>query len=183
MLAAITGLLLSVFGCGTSGSCEWVGFAIFCATAVLLPTAYVLVLRLAGRIPGLFIPNGRERVRPLLVAAGGCLVGFVALGAAPTVGPIRILLLWYGLFGLLAAGLAGHRHMSLHAAGSWGPVVCLMYCFGAVGGLLVPLALLVTWARYALGAHSAGQLAGGALAGATSALATFAVAGWLAQLC
>jgi hypothetical protein len=182
LLAVAVGTFFTFSGDETPGSDRWVEFAAFCVATAILPTAYVLALRRKGRISGVFIPNGRERVRPLLASAGSCLVGFLALTAVSAGSHIAMLQLWYGLFGLLAAAIAGRRHMSLHAAGAWGPVVCLGYCFGGYAGLFVPAALLVTWARYALGTHCVAQLVAGTLVGATSALTLFTVADLLNQL-
>ena len=182
VLAVLTGVFVAFPGEDTSAPGSWLGFAVFCVATAILPTAYVVRLRQRGRISGVFVPEGRERARPLLVAASSCLAGFAVLALAPMGRGIVILQLWYGLFGLLAAAIAGRRHMSLHAAGSWGPIVCLGYCCGVYAWVLVPVALLVTWARYTLGVHSVAQLVGGALVGAMSALATFAIADLLIQL-
>ena len=182
VVAVLTGVFFAFPSEDTPDPGSWFGFAVFCVATAILPTAYVVRLRQRGRISGVFVPEGRERTRPLLVTASSCLAGCAILALAPTGRGIVILQLWYGLFGLLAAAIAGRRHMSLHAAGSWGPIVCLGYCCGAYAWVLVPVALLVTWARYTLGVHSVAQLVAGALVGATSALATFAIADLLIQL-
>ena len=176
-VVAIVAALMLTLGCHAPASdANWVGLGVFLVSGVIVPVGYVLFLRRRGSISGIFIAEGRKRIRPLLVASGSCLAGAALLNTVVQVSPLSVLLVWYGLFAVAAAVLANGHHVSLHAAGAWGPVFGLVYCCGSQGWALLPPAILVAWARRALGAHSPRQILIGVLVGSVSAWATFSVA-------
>ncbi len=130
-----------------------------------LSLVYLAYLTRSGRVRDPRKIPQEERMRPLWVVAGlhaGAWVLVTLLGASV---PLRAVLLSYALSTLAFAALTPFAKISLHAAGSSGALVCLLYVFGPWGILFAPVLPAVWWARSLLGRHTHVELALGALIG------------------
>ncbi|MBA4116687.1 MAG: hypothetical protein H0X71_09715 [Rubrobacter sp.] len=117
-----------------------------------------------------------ERIRPLRVVAGlhaGAWIIVTLLGAPDS---LRAVLLSYALATTAFAVLTPYINISLHAAGVSGAVVCLLFVFGFLGALFIPVLPLVWWARRRLGRHTNLELALGTVIGGGLTWVSFAVA-------
>jgi membrane-associated phospholipid phosphatase len=141
----------------------WLLLAFVFSTAI--PLAYLCVLRRRGDVPALFIPDRRQRIRPLLVGIGSYLLGVVALSLAGAPGLLVALMGCYAASTAAAALVNLRWKISLHAVGAWGTLVALCHALGYRGLYLSPLAFGVIWARFRLGAHTPAQLAAGSSLG------------------
>ena len=140
----------------------------------VLPTVYVGWLVWKGRVDGFFIKEARSRQVPLVVGALCCIVGLVVLIGMRAHPAFTALAASYAAVGTAAAAIAPRSKVSLHAAGIWGPMAALVWLFGAPGGLALPVAVGVCWARKAENAHSLTEIvAGAALAASLTTLAFY----------
>ncbi len=140
----------------------WLLLAFIFSTA--LPLACLFILRRRGEVSALFIPDRRQRTRPLLVGVGSYLLGVVALSFAEAPGLLVALMGCYAASTAAAALISLRWKISLHAVGAWGTLVALCYALGYRALYISPLAFGVVWARFRLGAHTPAQLiAGGSL--------------------
>ena len=169
VLAVLVSAVITLYNGGHSRPAPGLGLALFWVFGALVPVGFVALLKRRGVVRRMFIAEPRLRVRPLVVAGVSCLLGTVLLIAIRASAPMWGMLFWYGLFGLAAALVAPRWHMSLHAAGAWGPLAGLTASIGVGGMILLPVAILVSWARVAAGAHTRPQVLAGGLAGAGSA--------------
>jgi len=142
----------------------WLLLSFVFSTAV--PLAYLCALRRRGDIPALFIPDRRQRIRPLLVGIGSYLLGMITLSLARAHGLLVTLMGCYAASTAAAALINLRWKISLHAVGAWGTLVALCHALGYRGLYLSPLALGVVWARLRLGSHTLAQLIGGGSLGA-----------------
>ena len=169
VLAVLASAIITLYNGGHSGPAAGLGLLLFWIFGALVPVGFVAHLKRRGVIRQMFIAEPRLRVRPLGVAGASCLVGTALLISIGASVPMWGMLFWYGLFGLAAALVAPRWHMSLHAAGAWGPLAGLTVSVGVSGLILLPVAIMVSWARIAAGAHTRLQVMAGGLAGAGSA--------------
>ena len=129
------------------------------------PTAYAVVTFLRGKTPTVFIPDGRQRIPPLLLAAVSNLIGVWHLGEMDAPVYLSLLLTAYAFVALLAAVVSPWSLVSLHAAGIVVPwwVGVEMIGPGFVWWVFVPV--VVGWCRIRRGDHSVAQVVAGAAIG------------------
>lgn len=130
-----------------------------------LSLLYLSYLTRAGKVidPAEILKS--ERVRPLWTVAAlhAGAWGVVTFLGAPA--PLKAVLFSYALSTLAFALLTPLAKISLHVAGVSGTLVCLLFVFGAWGGIFAPVLPLAWWARRELGRHTHLELALGALVG------------------
>jgi membrane-associated phospholipid phosphatase len=168
---AVALLLVVAWRSAASGLAAAVWSAVAIAFVALVPVAYVVRGVRRGRLSDRHIRVRQQRPVPLLVAIGSVSLGaaLLAVGGAPAD--------LVALVGAMLAGLVAVTVVTLlwkvsgHAAVAAGAVVILVLLFGPALLLLLPLAVLVGWARTASGDHSPAQvIAGALLGGAVTAL-------------
>ena len=145
------------------GGLLWAALCLLLTSGLSL--AYLAYLVRTGKVQDPHKITQQERVWPLLLVAllhAGAWV-LVTLLEAPA--PLRAVLLSYALATGAFALLTPLLKVSLHMAGVAGASVCLIFIWGAWGGLLTPILPLVWWARSVLGRHTALELTLGTLVG------------------
>ena len=163
VVAAVVFVAVTV---GLEGRAERYGLlvAICLFFGVVLPTGYVWMLKIRGQIEDLFIPVTRDRRGPLLFGSLSFLLGTAALTWASASPVLLALMFCYAANGLLLAGISFRWKISLHAVGAWGPLAALCFLVGPQALFLIPVPIVVSWARVELGSHTFSQVsAGGAL--------------------
>ncbi|HAA78399.1 TPA: hypothetical protein DCE37_25145 [Candidatus Latescibacteria bacterium] len=134
-----------------------------------VPTSWAIVLRLTGRSPSVFLPDGGQRVLPLIfaVVSNGFAVWILpGMGASDAV---VALMATYGIVSLVAALISPRWMLSLHVAGIVMPVAIGLRTFGTGTSWFLPLIPLVGWSRLRCGEHTVGQVIVGALTGLVAA--------------
>ena len=159
----VAALVFSALIWGASGAPgqagTWIGISLFFCAA--LPTAYIWALFRLGRVESMFIPRRSRRLRPMLVASASYMVGLAFLLRSSAPRQVWVLMLCYVVNILLAMAITTRWQISVHAMGVWSPLAALTFLFGPSALWLVPVPVVVSWARIALGAHTLGQVAGG----------------------
>ena len=140
-----------------------------------LQMLYVLSLRRRAEVTAYDVPERRQRTKPYAVSAGLSLAGVLMLlymNASVFVWG----LMWCFFINTLILGLINLRwKISAHMMGFTGPVVFLFPLVGWTLLILLPLAILLGWARITLRAHTLPQV----LAGAAAGLALTLVQAWV----
>ncbi len=141
---------------------------------VFAPWGLVLYMRRQGEISELFIPERRDRLRPLFffMASSWMGVGILYLIHSPPT--LYALMVSVAVLSTVALLITMQWKISLHAMGLWaacGVVIALYGNWWAV----VP-AGLVSWARFVLQAHSVSQILVGSIVGAG---VTFLIFGYM----
>jgi hypothetical protein len=134
--------------------------------AAFLPMLYVVRLVRRGEATDIHLPQRQERLRPLLLATAGGLVGFLLLhrGAAPR------FLTWLAAAAMVQTGIVLlitlAWKISMHAAAATALAIVAVTLWGIPGVLAVAVLPVVFWARLHLQRHTPAQIVGGALCGA-----------------
>lgn len=169
--------LFLVVGAASAGS-TGILWALLCLSLTTgLSLLYLAYLVRSGRVrdPGK-ISRG-ERAGPLWVVAALHSVAWLLVTLLGAPDPLRAVLLSYALATVSFALLTPLLKLSLHAAGTAGTLVCLLFVFGAWGLFSAPLLPLVWWARTELGRHTRLELASGALVGGVGTWVSFYLIG------
>ena len=140
------------------------------------PTAVAILFRVLGRVDSVFMPDARLRILPLLAACVSSIVGVWHLGEMDGPLYLRMLLVAYAVVALLAAGSTYWWPFSLHVAG-----VVIPVGVGVVGISLwfiwmLPVCVVVGWARLRRREHTLAQVVVGGMVGAVALL--LAVGEW-----
>ena len=138
---------------------------------VFAPWLVVLYLRRRGEISELFIPERRDRLRPLFFfcASSWMDVGILYLIHAPPA--LYALMVCVAVLGTVALLITMQWKISLHAMGLWAACGVMIALYGSWWAV-VP-AGLVSWARFVLQAHSVSQILVGGIVGAGVAFLIF----------
>lgn len=138
----------------------------------VLPLVYVWHLYRRGIIDGFFVSERRLRLRPLWVAAVGCWTGVVVLWAMDAPIALLAVMVSFAAQAVVMLGLTGRTKVSLHAGAAWSGWVLVWIFYGTPALVLLPVPLLVGWARLVLGAHTMGQVV---LGGCTGGVLTWGI--------
>ena len=160
---AIAGVLFTVIALGSGGVAafplsDWLISLTF---GSLLPAGYALFLLLQGKISHLYAPDRMSRLNPLGVSTLSCMVGAGILSAGWPSDPFSLMMVAYAVLGSIMCLITIFWKVSLHAAGVWLPVAAAGCLYGTMGLYFIPVALLVSWARIATGAHTVLQVFAG----------------------
>ena len=169
----VLGIVIVLVSFEASGLGTWI---VLCALIALFFTVFapwgvVLYMRRQGEISELFIPERRDRLRPLLFYCASSWLGVGILYLIHSPPAIYALMVCVAVQGTIALLITMQWKISLHAMGLWaacGVVIALYGSWWAV----VP-AGLVSWARLALRAHSVSQVLVGSIVGAGVAFLIF----------
>lgn len=145
----------------------------------MLQMLHVLRLRHERKVTAYDVPERLQRTGPYLLSAAISLAGLAMLlflGAAFAVWS----LMWcYTVNTLLLAAINRYWKISAHLMGLTGPATALVPLFGAWVCTVLPLAMLLGWARVRLRAHTGLQVLAGAIAGiALTAVQLFLVSAY-----
>lgn len=135
-----------------------------------LQIVYVLYLRRMEEVTAYDVPEREQRTKPYLLSAGislGGLLFLLFLNASVFVWG----LMWCFTVNTLILNAINLRwKISAHMMGLTGPVTFLWPVFGWQLLWLLPIAVLLGWARITLRAHDLAQVVAGAVAGVILAL-------------
>ncbi len=147
---------------------SWVhwGWAVLLGPGI--PSLYAAVAFSLGHTPSIFISDGRQRTVPLVLAALSCSFGTLYLHGqgAPTY--VIILMGAYASSAFLASLITWRWTISLHVAGAVVPWLVGLVCVGVLYWALLPVPVIVGWARIRRREHTTGQILAGSLVGAGS---------------
>jgi|GEM_PF-752367 len=160
---AIAGVLFTVMALDSGGM---VSFPLFewlvCLTfGSLLPAGYAVFLLSRGKISNLYEPDRMSRLNPLGVSTLSCVAGAGILSSGSPFDSFSLMMIAYALLGTIMFLITLFWKVSLHAAGIWLPVAAAGCMYGITGLYFLPVALLVSWARIATGAHTLLQVFAG----------------------
>lgn len=169
----VLGVVIVLVSLEASGSGTWIVLCVLVALffSVFAPWGVVLYMRRRGEISELFIPERRDRLRPLLFYCASSWLGVGILYLIHSQPVIYALMVCVAVLSTVAFLITMQWKISLHAMGLWaacGVVVALYGSWWAV----VP-AGLVSWARLVLQAHSVSQILVGSVVGAGVAFLIF----------
>ena len=139
----------------------------------VLPMIPVIHLRRLDKVDGWFIPERSKRIRPLLLAGASFWLGVAVFYVLEAPGVFDALMVCVAVSSVIAFFISIKWKISLHALGVWAGCVIVMILYGYAGWLAVVPAGLVSWARFALGLHSHGQILAGSVVGIGVAFAVF----------
>ena len=167
------GIVIVLVSLKASGSGTWI---VLCALIALFFTVFapwfaVLYMRRRGEISELFIPERRDRLRPLFffMVSSWLGVGFLYLIHSPPA--LYALMVCVAVQGTIALLITMQWKISLHAMGLWAACGVVIALYG--GWWAVVPAGLVSWARLVLQAHSVSQVLVGSIVGAGIAFLIF----------
>lgn len=151
---------------------QW--FAVI-SVGLLIPFGFLWWSVRAGRVTDLHVSRRSERLIPLLVgliALGGMLVGLLMLSASrPLVATLVAVIVSFVVATVVTQG--AKYKISLHVDSAAGAVAVCCLLGGPVYVALVPLVMLVAWARWKLEAHTPLQALSGAALAVIVTLSTF----------
>jgi hypothetical protein len=175
--ATVASLLLVVVAWhsapGTPAALGWAVVAVLFAG--LIPMAYIIRGVRRRRLTDHHVGLRQQRILPLLVGILSVLlgIGLLVLAQAPRDLVALVAAMAVGLGSSLLVTLAWK--ISIHVVVVAGAVVIVALVFGPVAVSLVPLVLLVAWARVALQDHTPAQALAGAALGALVAASVFSL--------
>lgn len=161
----VLGIVIVLVSFEVSGLGTWI---VLCALIALFftvfaPWSIVLYMRRRGEISELFIPERHDRLRPLFFFTVSSWMGVGILYLIHSPPALYALMVCVAILSTVALLITMQWKISLHAMGLWaacGVVIALYGSWWAV----VP-AGLVSWARFALQAHSVSQILVGSIVG------------------
>jgi len=144
-------------------------------TAVLgsggLQIVYVLYLKRMQEVTAYDVPNREDRRHPYLVSAGISVASMIILLFLNASVFVWALLWCFAANTLILYGINQRWKISAHMMGLTGPVLFLLPLFGWWTILVVPVVVLLGWARIVTRSHDLAQVIAGALAGIVLTLA------------
>lgn len=169
----VLGIMIVLVSLKASGSGTWIVLCALIALffTVFVPWGVVLFMRRRGEISELFLPERRDRLRPLFFFMASSWLGVGILYLIDSPPALYALMVCVAVQGTIALLITMQWKISLHAMGLWaacGVVIALYGSWWAV----VP-AGLVSWARLVLQAHSMSQILVGSIVGAGVAFFIF----------
>ena len=138
-----------------------------------LPYAWVLHAVRTERLTSRHVPEQRQRLRPLGIAAAAALTGLVLLYAfgAPRQLVALVIAMLTGL--TVTAAITRYWKISLHTAVAAGTATILVFVFGAALLATGVIVAAIGWSRTYLRDHTSLQVILGALVGAVVAAVVF----------
>jgi hypothetical protein len=150
------------------GSWGWIVLATLLGPVV--PSGYAVYVYVKGQATSVFLPDPRDRVIPLCLAAGSCCFGAWMLTRLSGPTYAVVLMSAYGLIAFVAAILSRRWGISLHAAGICAPWFVGMTFIGVGYVWAFPAPLVIGWARVRARGHTLNQVLAGAVVGGVSVL-------------
>lgn len=138
------------------------------AFGFISPIILFLALRKKGKLIDIDASIKEERTMPFLIATMFYIVGFFILIY------FKINLIstafWFCYISntVIIVFINKVWKISVHAMGAAGPTAALVYVFGFIGFILVPVLILIGWSRVKLKCHTPTQVVAGALFGFSS---------------
>jgi membrane-associated phospholipid phosphatase len=169
VVAVLAFLFLS--GLQTEGSWRWIVWAVILGPGI--PSLYAVTIYMVGKASSVFLPDARQRVVPLLLAAVSCCFGAWQLTRLESPPYAVHLMSAYGLMALVSGIVSRRWGISLHAAGVCGPWVVGLVTVGSGYVWALPLPVAIGWARVRSRGHTLVQVLVGAILGCASALVTW----------
>ena len=165
---SVLGVVIVLVSLKTSGSGTWI---VLCALIALFFTVFapwfaVLHMRRRGEISELFIPERRDRLRPLFFFMASSYLGVGILYLIHSPPALYALMACVAVQGTIALLITMQWKISLHAMGLWASFAIVIALYGSSGWWAVVPAGLVSWARLVLRAHSVSQILVGSIVGA-----------------
>jgi len=130
-----------------------------------LQIVYVLYLQRMERVTAYDVPERVQRTQPYLVSAGISFGGLMLLQFLDASVFVWGLMWCFAFNTLILYAINLRWKISAHMMGLTGPLVFLWPVFGIDLLWVLPLVLLLGWARITLSAHDLPQVAAGAVAG------------------
>ena len=162
----VLGVVIVLVSLEAPGSGTWIVLCVLIALffTVFAPWLVVLYLRRRGEISELFIPERRDRLRPLLFYFASSWVGVGVLYLIHSPPTLYALMVCVAVLSTVALLITMRWKISLHAMGLWASCAIVIALYGSWWAV-VP-AGLVSWARLVLQAHSVSQILVGSIVGA-----------------
>ena len=165
---SVLGVVIVLVSLKASGSGTWI---VLCALIALFFTVFapwfaVLHMRRRGEISELFIPERRDRLRPLFFFMASSYLGVGILYLIHSPPALYALMACVAVQGTIALLITMQWKISLHAMGLWASFAIVIALYGSSGWWAVVPAGLVSWARLVLRAHSVSQILVGSIVGA-----------------
>ncbi len=165
---SVLGVVIVLVSLKASGSGTWI---VLCALIALFFTVFapwfaVLHMRRRGEISELFIPERRDRLRPLFFFMASSYLGVGILYLIHSPPALYALMVCVAVQGTIALLITMRWKISLHAMGLWACFAIVIALYGSSGWWAVVPAGLVSWARLVLRAHSVSQILVGSIVGA-----------------
>ena len=169
----VLGIVIVLVSLEASGSGTWIVLCVLVALffSVFAPWGVVLYMRRKGEISELFIPERRDRLRPLFFFTVSSWMGVGILYFIHSPPAIYALMVSVAVQGTIALLITMRWKISLHAMGLWASCAIVIALYGSWWAV-VP-AVLVSWARLVLQAHSVSQILVGSVVGAGVAFLIF----------
>lgn len=136
--------------------------------STILPLAYLVWLRVAGKVRTMDIEHKANRMRPLLVGILSYMAGFIILLVLKAPNLAVGLMFCYVTNTLIVALITRYWKISIHAIGISGPLVALNFHFGWIMVPFYTMILAVGSARVILGKHTIPQVVIGGIFGLLS---------------
>lgn len=129
----------------------------------IAPIALFLILRKKGKLADQDASIKEERTFPFIIAIGFYLIGLILMIKFEL--NIISIAFWFCYISntLITIIINKFWKISAHAMGAAGPFAALVFAFGWIGIVLLPIVLLVGWARIKLKCHTISQVVAGIL--------------------
>ncbi len=155
----------------------WIYAIVYFLFAMLLPLLFIIWQVRRGRITDVDVQLREQRKWPQIVTIGGSLIAYLIISANGGPRPMLVLSAASLLQSTAFYVVTMRWKVSVHTATVAGMVVMLVWLFGAMAFIALPLLLLAAWSRVRLGRHSVGQTVAGAALGALSFLGALFLVG------
>ncbi|MEE2752894.1 MAG: hypothetical protein VX910_02845 [Candidatus Latescibacterota bacterium] len=167
---AVVSVLAFLFldGYPEAGSWKWIVLATILGPGV--PSGYAIYLYVKGEATSVFLPDPRDRMIPLFLAAGSCCVGVWMLTSFSGPTYAVVLMSAYILIAFVSAILSRRWRISLHTAGICAPWFVGMTFIGVEYVWAFPAPLVIGWSRVRVRGHTLNQVLAGAAIGGVSVL-------------
>ncbi len=169
----VLGIVIVLVSFEASGSGTWIVLCVLGALffTVFAPWFAVLHMRRRGEISELFIPERRDRLRPLFFFSVSSWLGVGILYLIHSPPALYALMVCVAALGTISLLITMRWKISLHAMGLWAACGVVIALYG--GWWAVVPAGLVSWARLVLQAHSVSQVLVGSIVGGGIAFLIF----------
>lgn len=134
----------------------------------IAPIVLFLILRKKGKLVDQDASIKEERTFPFIIAIGFYLIGLILMIKYGL--NIISIAFWFCYISntIITIFINKYWKISAHAMGAAGPFAAVVFTFGWIGLILLPIVLLVGWARIKLKCHTRSQVIAGILLAFTS---------------
>jgi len=134
----------------------------------IAPIVLFLILRKKGKLVDQDASIKEERTFPFIIAIGFYLIGLILMIKYGL--NIISIAFWFCYISntIITIFINKYWKISAHAMGAAGPFAAVVFTFGWIGLILLPIVLLVGWARIELKCHTRSQVIAGILLAFTS---------------